>query len=661
MARKSGIIAHAMTTKTRVLVSSLALVTALSATRPASAQMVSDLDPHVTVRVDAAPAAIHLRWNASMAAANFIVLRREDPTDNFRQVAMLPGSATSYDDTMVMAGQVYEYNVRRMTVSMNPLAVGNAYVTAGIDVPFDDARRDVILVVDEGTVMADGMQIDRLEQDLIADGWNVGRVITRAGMTPPMVRAALQQEQIARGEHLKAAFLIGAVPRAFSGQIRPDGHPDHEGAWPADGYYGDLDGEWTDTRNYPMMNFNANHAGDGKFDQSVFPSELDIAVGRVDAEGMPLFMMPSTALVARYLNRNHAYRIGEYTARPRTYVADSFGYFSGEAFARAAWRDGNAIFGSDPEAGRPFFDALEDPMGGYALSFGCGGGNPTGAGGVGSTMDFVTRHPRTVFMGLFGSYFGDWSYENNFLRAPLFSDPGPLATVWFARPWVHLHSLAAMRSFGQAFVSTVQSFNQYDVGSALNSVHQGLMGDPTLRLFVTKAPTMLTATATGAGVSLRWMASPDMVVGYHVYRTEQVAMGAPMATTERITMNPVSDTMFTDSTAMAGKSYRYRVVAVAKITNGSGTFFNHSPGIFAMATAIAITSPEPPATDGGRVNDPDGGTANDPDGGNGRPMTPGCACTIIAHNATNPADPSRSPSPLLLLAGLALVTRRKRG
>ena len=40
---------------------------------------------------------------------------------------------------------------------------------------------------------------------------------------------------------------FGHVPVPYSGDIVPDGHmPDHVGAWPCDGFYGDMDGTWTD-------------------------------------------------------------------------------------------------------------------------------------------------------------------------------------------------------------------------------------------------------------------------------------------------------------------------------------------------------------------------------------------------------------------------------
>jgi hypothetical protein len=593
------------------------------------AQSVADLDPHVRVTVTTAPS-ITLRWNAVAAAQSFTVRRRDVETDGWTQLAMLPASATSYDDRAVERGRTYEYSVQRATVMGMSIAPGVSYVLAGIDVPFRDDPGVVVLIADTNTVVGATMELAQLQADLEADGWDVERVGIPPMTAPPVVRAELQRLAMLHPDRLRAAILLGAVPRAFSGNLRPDGHADHEGAWPADGYYADLDGTWTDTRDYPGTNFNANRAGDGRFDPSVFPSELELAAGRVDAESMPAFTDPPVALVRRFLARDHAYRTGEYAPRPRTWVTDTFGYFAGEAFSRAAWRDGNAIFASDPESGRPFFDALEDPAGGYALAFGCGAGGPTSAAGVGNTMDFARRAPRAVFVGLFGSYFGDWSYANNFLRAPLFGSTGALASIWFARPYAHLHGLGAMRSFGEEFLRTAQG-SGYDNGAGRGGVHQGLMGDPTLRLFTTRAPSALTAQGTGEGVSLSWTASPERdLAGYHVFRVRVSERGRVAA--ERVTAEPVIEPRYTDTTAMMGVEYRYRVVAVAKLTTGSGTFFNHSLGVVATATRPAMAALDAGAADAGAsVND--GAILGDSavaDGGARPTMGPGCACVVPA-------------------------------
>jgi hypothetical protein len=40
--------------------------------------------------------------------------------------------------------------------------------------------------------------------------------------------------------------LIGNVPVPYSGDLNPDGHSDHDGAWPTDTYYAEMNGTWTD-------------------------------------------------------------------------------------------------------------------------------------------------------------------------------------------------------------------------------------------------------------------------------------------------------------------------------------------------------------------------------------------------------------------------------
>src|SRR5947208_12604142 len=111
---------------------------------------------------------------------------------------------------------------------------------------------------------------------MTGDGWTVlRREVTRTERVLT-VKGFITAVYNADAANVKALFLFGHVPVPYSGDIVPDGHmPDHVGAWPCDGFYGDMDGTWTDnavndssasearTRNVP---------GDGKFDQSTFPA-----------------------------------------------------------------------------------------------------------------------------------------------------------------------------------------------------------------------------------------------------------------------------------------------------------------------------------------------------------------------------------------------------
>lgn len=595
-------------------------------TASASAQNVADLDPHV--RASVTSNSIKLTWDAGMDVTSWSIRKREGTSAWTTLEAMLPAATTTYEDKAVTAGKPVEYNVQRRGTT-----IGNAYILAGIDVPFPDDVGVVALVVDEATAK----NVATLEDDLGREGYDVERVVVAATDRPEALKEKLKALKTKHGARFRTAFLLGSVPRAFSGLLNPDGHPDHRGAWPADGYYADLDGVWTDTVDLGGEGAFVNKSGDGKFDQSTYPTPLELAVGRVDFFEMAAFApLDEQGLIKRYLDADHAYRTAQKTYSPRTFVSDNFGYFSGEAFARLAWRDSYAIYGSGPQSGKPIFDALEDSAG-YGLAFGCGGGNPTGAGGVGSTDDFVKRAPRAVFFGLFGSYFGDWSYKNNFLRAALGSSGGVLATAWFARPWHHLHSLGALHTFGEAMLATMNNSGvDYDVGNFPRSVHLALLGDPTLRLFVARAPTALTANNNLSAVALSWTASPDADSGYAIYRRKDVGWEKLGATTS---------STYRDETVTDGTTYKYRVVAVSKKTTGSGTFFLHSPGpIVEHKYAFSMNEPDAGTPDDDAAINPEAPSAE----------ASGCACAVKGRAA--------GVSPLIFAALLTrlLLDRRSR-
>ena len=66
----------------------------------------------------------------------------------------------------------------------------------------------------------------------------------------------------------------------LKGNLAPDGHGEHYGAWPADVYYGDVNGAWTDNSVWSTgaaWPRNHNVPGDGKFDQTTIPSQVELA------------------------------------------------------------------------------------------------------------------------------------------------------------------------------------------------------------------------------------------------------------------------------------------------------------------------------------------------------------------------------------------------
>jgi len=93
-------------------------------------------------------------------------------------------------------------------------------------------------------------------------------------------------------KNVKAWLILGHLAVAYSGDIKPDAHPEHQGAWPADVFYADMDGEWTDTSVTSINGtYAANHniPGDGKLEQSYITYALKFQIRRMFFSSFPPF------------------------------------------------------------------------------------------------------------------------------------------------------------------------------------------------------------------------------------------------------------------------------------------------------------------------------------------------------------------------------------
>jgi hypothetical protein len=541
----------------------------------ALAQATSDYAVQVTAVVQSAPPRITLAWPAFAGATAHTVYRKAWGVASWgTAVATLAGSATGFVDNGVAVGTRYEYQVARSAA-----VSGTGYLATGIELPLVDFRGKVVLVVDSTMAAGLATELARLQADLAGDGWTVLRHDVARSATVPSVKALIKADYDADPANVATVFLFGHVPVPYSGSLAPDGHGDHVGAWPADLYYGDMDGAWTDTQNLGGTGRQNNVAGDGKFDQSYAPgSTVELGVGRVDLADMPAFA-PKTEidLLRQYLNKDHGFRVKAWTLPARGLIDDNFGAFGGEAFASTGWRAFSAFFGPANVFALDWFGTLG--TNGYLWAYGCGGGNYQGAGGVGSTSNFAATDTKTAFTFLFGSYFGDWDVSNDFLRAPLATTTYGLTCAWAGRPAWHVHHMATGETIGYAARLTQNNSGTYFYGYG-PSVHVALMGDPTLRMHVV-APVSNVAAAGGAGsAAISWTASPDAVAGYHVYRG--ASAGGPFT---RLTPGLVTATSFTDTSAPGG-SATYLVRAVRLETSASGSYWNASTGV-AASTNVA--------------------------------------------------------------------------
>jgi hypothetical protein len=290
---------------------------------------------------------------------------------------------------------------------------------------------------------------------------------------------------------------------------------------------------------------------------------------------MTAFSLSEKELLKQYLDKDHAYRTANLDASERALVDDNFGYFGGEAFASSGWRNFAPLVGRDSIHEIDWFTTL--PSNDYLFAYGCGGGYDQGAGGVGTTTDFATKDTRSIFTLLFGSYFGDWNTQNNFLRAPLCTSYG-LTCAWSGRPYWDIFPMGMGHTIGEAAKLTQNNVGAYLANYANYWVHVALMGDPTLRLrpFVAPKGVTLSDDHESNKVTLVWAAGSGLI-GYNVYRA-----GVKADLYDLLTPSPITATTFIDSLPLTDSAY-YLVRGVRSETTTSGNYYNLAYGATALS------------------------------------------------------------------------------
>ncbi|MCB1227504.1 MAG: DNRLRE domain-containing protein [Verrucomicrobiales bacterium] len=533
------------------------------------------------------------------------------------KLADLTTTQTSYTDTTATVGVEYEYWMERTLSGLTPnTAMG--YLSAGVEVPEVQDRGTLLLLIDDTMEAPLAPEIDQLKADLAADGWTVQSITAPRGGTAISTKALVSSAYSGDPAGVKQVYVLGHVPVPYSGRHAPDGHSNHVGAWAADGYYGEMDGTWTDTTvntTTPARDENDNVPGDGKFDQTTFPSLVELGVGRVDM--YRLGRSPSAisatpeveiSLLRRYLNKAHEYRhkIKRYAAIPRrTLIRDGFGHaFSSEPFAVTAWAGAYGVVGHPPASAidaAPSYTWFTPTYAGgqdYLWGHGCGGGSYQSANSFGNSSDFGHKTSRVVFTTLFGSYHGDWDSDSNLMRSALAGNPDgdslSLCCFWQGRPNYFVHSLGMGETLGHM---TRESMNAgmtgggsyVPGGSSFRGTHVGLLGDPALRMHQVEPPRRLAARSLSGQVELSWAASTESgLQGYHVYRAATVA--GPFV---KLTATPQAGTTYTDTTVTPGSSYAYLVRTLKLDDVPGGSYFNLSVGSGVAITASGAASSPP--------------------------------------------------------------------
>ncbi len=614
----------------------------------------------LSASIQADPPSITINWVSHPGTSSIAIYRKVKGVTTWGSaIATLSSSATQYQDNTVSTGINYEYRVVRN-------GSANGYISTGIQVGAPDYRGKILLLVDNSIAPQIDEELQELTLDLRADGW----AVVRNDISPTQSASSVRNVVIGRYNEspndLKAVYIIGHVPVPYSGNAAPDGHSEHVGAWPCDGYYGELTGTWTDNsvnNNGAQRSANRNIPGDGKFDQSNFPSDLELQVGRVDLYDMPAFPQGEVQLLKNYLDRARSYKRKEWSPQVRGLIFDNLQWVS-NPLAASAWRNITPLVGpANITVANPYGTAFHSLVNGqsYLWTYSSGGGSqewingePTfnGANNVGTSYDYANGNTGGVFNMSLGSYFGDWDNKNNFLRAPI-AKGSALTSCWAGMPAWYFHHMAMGDNIGYSTMITMNNSGLYvpmndGWQGSIGRVHLALMGDPTLRMKMVSPPSNLSITNSNGTASFSWTASAEPVAGYHIYQFEPNTQ-----VITRLTADLVTGTSYLNAAIPFISGREYMVRAVKLETNSSGSYYN--PSLGAIATASGSDPVDCAGVSGGSAlpgtscNDNNANTGNDTWSANcqcvGQPIdcagvaggnaTPGSACNDGNANTGN--------------------------
>lgn len=536
--------------------------------------------------VQESPAQIKLSWVLDTANGGYTIWRKSIHEESWGDSLInLSPKSTFWTDSTTKSGTAYEYQILKSLPAFpygnGTPNFGSGYIYAGIKVPAQHHVGTCLVLLDRSMKQVLAFEIARLLVDLQHDGWSVDTFSVERNTPVVQVKMGILNWYKGNPDKRHALFILGRVPVPYSGDIATDGHhADHRGAWPCDGYYGTIDGLWTDqtvNNTTAASSRNDNVPGDGKFDNNVFPSKVELQIGRVDFSNMTKFAESEATLLKRYLDKNHAWRTGKMEMAERGLVDNNFP-LDLEALGQVAWRNFSVMFGIANVKDVPYRQTLSKQS--FLWSYGCGGGGPESASDISSTTNFTTDSLQSIFTMLFGSYFGDWDYPNNFLRAAIASKTCLIST-WGNRPNWFLHHMALGEPIGYAAQLAMNNRGLYTPRFYGGYASTALMGDPTIKMHVLAPVEDLVATQEGLSVHLSWRV-PKVATGFFVYRKYATDTAFQLLNNE-----PVTDSFFIDACVQNG-NINYLVRSTALKTSGSGSYYNLSLG--ASAAVLYDTS-----------------------------------------------------------------------
>lgn len=456
----------------------------------------------------------------------------------------------------------------RFRVSKN---TGVGFIDFGIEQPFVHQRGRCLLVLDDRFTTELDTEIKTWIKDVKGDGWLVDTIWVKQENTVISVKQKIVSWAKTGYPLSQAVVLFGHIPVPYSGSTAIDGHqPDHVGAWPADVFYADINGVWTDNAvNVTTATRTENHnvPGDGKYDQVFLPSDLELEIGRIDFSKLPAFSLSEKDLLKKYLQKNHIWRKGLKPYPNSGIMENNFPGFE-EGFGQNAWRNFIPMFGRNNVKEADYENILINEK--HVFSFACGGGSYTSCGGIGTTQNlWVAKEIQSVFTMTFGSYFADWDSQNNFLRSALASGD-ILTNAWAGRPNWLFYPMASGAHIGYCTRLTQNAnTNIFSMGFGARYAHTALMGDPTLRLHPVPSMTDLQGVISGDSVTVSWQKLDATQNKFLLYYSEDGNFD---------TYIEVSDTSHTFGCLTPGITMEFMVRPLVLTHSSSGSYYNAGTG-----------------------------------------------------------------------------------
>ncbi len=509
----------------------------------------------------------------------------------------LPPGTTSWTDTNVTIGDCWEYQIKRKntwTYSSNSYDA-TGYTTGSLLVDNSKYQGQIILLVAQNIPDSLPLKYLRLKKELTAEGWFVNEVIVNkaiswdSGDTIVTIKNQLKTiyDNAPSDDKPKCLFILGHVPMPRSGSTTvtaPDAHDQNKGARGCDAYYADMDGIYTDTATFNpgglSSAFAINLPGDSKWDQDFFPSEIELAFGRVDFTDITDYTLTELQMTERYLDRLSNYK----NVNPGYHMGEKSSFYLG--FENS--NDGS--YRSLPSISKSI-NVYENTIGGI---------HPQWVQNNGPFKIYMQNRnvPEISEWNTYGMnatvFSSDQSYwgfgdvpQNNYIysriRALLAAESKCLVSLWTTTGVNIFHQAGTGKAFGLA-IKEIMNHNvtnqklekapqMYDTEVWWNRTHFAYHGDPTIRLFQVNPPCNLSINKIGGNAVLRWNASiENEILGYHIYEST-----SELGKFTRVTTSPISDTTFTLINHQFGNWYMVKAVKIQE--SGSGKFMNPSIGI----------------------------------------------------------------------------------